>query len=226
MRTIFLFALAMATLILTGCAATAPKGELYPSMYKEMPKTVLVLPAVNHSTAADAPNLYASTVAQPLANAGFYVFPTEVTNKFLKNEGLTSGEQLSAVPVQKFAKTFGADAVLYVTIDKWDTNYYVIGGNVTVGIDYLLKSAKTGAELWSYSNETKVDTSGGNTGGGLLGKIIATAISTSTQDYVPLANRVNYMALNSIPFGEYHKLYGKDKDQQVVVPVKEEGSKQ
>lgn len=224
MRSLILITLAVATLFLTGCATTSPKGELYSKMYNEMPKTVLVLPAVNHSTAADAPDLYSSTVAEPLANAGFYVLPIEVTDKFLKNEGLSTGEQLSAVPVQKLGKTFGADAVLYVTINKWDTNYYVVGGNVRVGIDYLLKSTKTGEELWSYSNETEVDTSGGNVGGGLLGKIIATAISTSTQDYVPLANRVNYMALNTIPYGEYHKLYGQDKGQAVYVPAKDDAS--
>lgn len=227
MRSLLLISLVMATLFMSGCAVNrSPKSELYPKMYQEMPKTVLVLPAINQTTAADAPHLFTSTIAQPLADAGFYVLSTEVTNKFLQNEGLTSGEQLKTVPVQKFGQTFGADAVLYVTIDKWDTNYYVIGGNVTVGISYLLKSTKTGAELWSYADETKMDTSGDSNGGGLLGAIISTAIKTSTQDYVPLARRVNNIALNGIPYGEYHKLHGQDKEQMVVAPPKEEDAKQ
>jgi len=227
MRTL-LVVFSMMVIFTSGCATVnkAPKGELYPEMYREMPKTVLVLPAVNHSTAADAPDLYSSTVAQPLANAGFYVLSTEITKKFLASEGLSSGEQLSAVPPQKFGETFGADAVLYVTIEKWDSNYYVLGGNVTVGISYQLKSTKSGSELWSYKNEVVLDTSGdSNNAGGLLGAIIATAIKTATQDYVPIARRVNNLALNNIPFGGYHKLYKKDNATLVVVPKNSLNSK-
>jgi len=222
-RILFPAMLSLTSLILfSGCATIqkTPKSELYPAMYQEMPKTVLVLPAINQSTAADAPNLYTSTIAQPLSNAGFYVLSTEVTQKFLENEGLTTGEQLSSVPAQKFADIFGADAVLYVTINKWETNYFVIGGNVTVGISYVLKSTKTGAELWTYANEVRINTSGDSNNGGLLGALIATAINTVNQDYVPIARRVNYMALNTIPFGGYHKLHGKDGSMMLVIPKK------
>ena len=210
----------IALLVLSGCAVNnkVAKGEVYPAMYREMPKTVLVLPAINHSTAADAPYLYSSTIAQPLANSGFYVLSTEVTQKFLDNEGLNTGDQLASVPPQKFGKIFGADAVLYVTIDKWDTNYYVLGGNVKVGISYKLRSTKTGEELWAYANELVMDTGGDSNGGGLLGALIATAIKTSTQDYVPIARRVNYVALNTIPFGGYHNLHGKDSKLMIVPP--------
>ncbi len=196
------------------------KGDLYPEMYRDMPKSILVLPAINHTTAADAPNLYSSTVAQPLSNAGFYVFPEEITDRFLANEGLTEGAQLLRVPVRKFKKAFGADAVLYVTINKWDTNYYVVGGNVTVGISYVLKATDTGKTLWRYANTVVMDTSGNsNNDGGLLGAIIATAIKTSTQDYVPIASQINYMALNTIPYGRYHQEFGKDKTTMVYVPT-------
>jgi hypothetical protein len=222
MRALIVTTLSIALLVISGCAVNnrIPKGEVYPEMYREMPKTVMVLPAVNHSTAADAPHLYSSTIAQPLANSGFYVLSTEITQKFLDNEGLNTGDQLLSVPPQKFAQIFGADAVLYVTIERWDTNYYVLGGNVKVGISYKLKSTKTGAELWAYANELTMDTSGdSNNGGGLLGALIATAIKTSTQDYVPIARRVNYIALSTIPFGGYHKLYGKDSQQMIMPPA-------
>ncbi|MDT8384490.1 MAG: DUF799 family lipoprotein [Gammaproteobacteria bacterium] len=222
MRAFIVSMLCFALLVLSGCAVNnrIPKGDVYPEMYLEMPKTVMVLPAVNHSTAADAPNLYSSTIAQPLANSGFYVLSTEITQKFLRNEGLSTGDQMLSIPPQKFSKIFGADAVLYVTIDRWDTNYYVIGGNVKVGISYKLKSTKTGAEIWSYANELVMDTSGdSNNGGGLLGALIATAIKTSTQDYVPIARNVNYIALNNIPYGGYHNLHGKDSKQMIVPPA-------
>lgn len=219
-RALIIGSLGIALLFLSGCAMQnkVAKGEVYPAMYREMPKTVLVLPAINHSTAADAPYLYTSTIAQPLANSGFYVLSTEVTQKFLDNEGLNTGEQLASVPPQKFAEIFGADAVLYVTIDKWDTNYYVLGGNVKVGISYKLRSTKTGEELWAYANELVMDTSGDSNSGGLLAALISTAIKTSTQDYVPIARRVNYVALSTIPFGGYHKMHGKDSKLMIVPP--------
>lgn len=221
MRAFYIVTLSIIGFALTGCAVSkVPKGDLYPEMYGEMPKVILVVPAINHSTAADAPNLYSSTVAQPLANAGFYVLSTEITRKFFENEGLTTGEQLTAVPYQKFREVFGADAVLYVTIEKWDTNYFVLGGNVTVGISYAMKSTKTGATLWSYANQMVVDTSGDSNNSGLLGALIATAIKTSTQSYVPIAAQINFMALSGIPFGEYHELHGKDKTIMVIAPKK------
>ena len=212
----------IALLVLSGCATQnkVAKGDIYPAMYREMPKTILVLPAINHSTAADSPYLYASTIAEPLANSGFYVLSTEVTQKFLDNEGLNTGDQLASVPPQKFAQIFGADAVLYVTIDKWDTNYYVLGGNVTVEISYKLKSTKTGEELWAYANKLVLNTSGDSNNGGLLAALIATAIQTATQDYVPIARRVNVVALSAIPFGGYHKMHGKDSKLMIIPPPK------
>ena len=202
-------------LLTSGCAMnTTTKGQAYPEMYSEKPTAILVVPAINHSTAADAPILYESTINEPLSNAGFYVLPMEVTNRFLRNEGFSEGEALKDIPPQKFAEPFGADAVFYVTIEKWDTNYYVIGGNVTVGAEFLLKSCKTGATLWSYKDEIPVNTSP-DTGGGLLANIIATAIATGMQDYVPVARNVNLMTLRSIPFGKYHNNHDKDQSQSI-----------
>jgi len=201
-------------LLLSGCVSNTTKGQAYPEMYNEKPVSILVVPAINHSTAADAPILYGSTINEPLSNAGFYVLPIEVTDRFLRNEGLAEGEMLKDIPPQKFAEPFGADAVLYVTIDKWDTNYYVIGGNVTVGASFVMKSCKTGTVLWSYKDEIPVNTSGdGNNG--LLVALIQTAIATGMQDYVPVARNVNLMTLKSIPYGKYHKKHDKDRSQNI-----------
>lgn len=207
-------------LLSTGCAKQMTKHQAYPGMYEEKPEAVLVIPAINKSTAADAPILYSSTINEPLSNAGFYVLPIEVTNRILQNEGLSNGDALKNIPPQKFAEHFGADAVLYVTINQWDTNYYVIGGNVQVGVDFQMKSCKTGANLWTYSNLLTIDTSGDANSGGLLGAIIATAIATAGQDYVPIASRLNTIALTAIPFGKYHKMHEHDKSMIVNVSEK------
>lgn len=210
--------LAVSILLVSGCASNmVAKRQAYPLMYSEKPLTILILPSVNNSTAADAPLLFSATIAEPVANAGYYVLPTEITERFLKNEGISSGEELLSVPPQKFGQLFGADAVLYVAIDKWNTSYFVVGGNVKVGLDFRLKSTRTGELLWKYRNELTVDTSGGDAGLGIIGKIVVTALLTASQDYVPVARAANGIAFTSIPAGKYHMEHGADGAHEVAV---------
>lgn len=216
-----LLLLPVLALLASGCATqTVSKSDAFPQMYAEKPVAILVVPSINQSTAADAPILYSSTINEPLSNAGFYVLPIEITDRFLRNEGLSEGEMLKDIPPQKFAEPFGADAVLYLTIAQWDTNYFVLGGNVTVAVDFNMKSTKTGETLWTYTNKLVVDTSGDDSGG-LLAQLIATAISTAAQDYVPIARKVNVTALTAIPVGKYHKMHDKDQAMKVIV-IKQE----
>ncbi|WP_336366423.1 GNA1162 family protein [Marinobacter sp. C2H3] len=210
--------LAVIISLTTACATQSnllSKQEAYPVMYDEDINSIVVVPAINHSTAADAPILYQTSVAEPLAYMGHYVMPIEVTTELLHEQGVSDGEQLVDVPPQKFGDLFGADAVLFVTIDKWDTNYYVVGGNVTVGLHYVLRSTATGAQLWNYHSEQVVDTSD-NSGNGLLVALIATAIKTANQDYLPIAKRVNNIAISTLPYGKYHPQSGKDGALKVV----------
>lgn len=55
----------------------------------------------------------------PLAE-GFYVFPVNTTKTVLEQEGFYEGEQIHQQPPEALARMFGADAVLYVTIKRWD----------------------------------------------------------------------------------------------------------
>jgi hypothetical protein len=195
------------------------KGERYPLIYEEKPVSILILPPINESTAADAKDYYATTIQEPLSFSGYYVFPYEITTEILKMEGIYDTELTKNLPVQKFREYFGADAVLFTTIKKWDLSYLVIASYLTVSIDCELKSTKSNATLWQYNGNVVVDLSGGNTGGGIVGlvvKVIVTAVSSAMADYVPHARTANYMALNSLPYGKYHQLYGKDRGQQFV----------
>lgn len=217
MNKLILIAPAIVILLASGCATQSNKLEAFPEMYNEKPVSIMVVPSINKSTAADAPHLYSSTINEPLSNAGFYVLPIEITNRFLINEGLSQGELIVDIPPQKFYEIFGADAVLYVTINKWDTNYFVLGGNVTVAVNYILKSTKTGESLWAYDGQLVVDTSGNDSGGGILAKLISAAITTAAQDYVPIARNINVTALQAIPFGKYHKMHNKDQSMLINV---------
>lgn len=204
------------------------KKDAFPNMYEERPLSILVLPPINMTTAADAKEYYATTIAEPLSLAGYYVYPIEVTTDILKNEGLYDTEILDKVPPEKFKQFFGADAVMYIKILKWDTSYYVIGGNVTVAVDCLLKSTTTGRDLWKYDGTIVVDTSVSGGGGlaGLIVQVVATAIKTATTDYVPVAKRANITTMSSMPLGKYNPNFDKDRDVRIISKKKpEEASK-
>ena len=207
-------------LIVSACAPnTVTKRDAFPGMYQEHPISILVLPPINETTAADAKEYYSTTLAEPLSYMGYYVFPIEVVMDVMQHEGAYDTENLMHVAPQKFREYLGADAILFVRITKWDTSYYVIGGHVTVGVAFQLRSTTTGAELWEYNGLIKVDTGGGGGGGGLGGliaQVVVTAIKTATTDYVPIAKRANAMVISTIPSGKYHPMHSQDQDIRVI----------
>ena len=202
------------------CATIIAKGDAFPKMYEEKPLSILVLPPINESTAADAKEFYSTTVAEPLSLAGYYVFPIEIVNEVLKQEGIYDTELIVDLDPTKFKEYFDADAVLFTKIIKWDTSYYIIGGNVKVHLLFELLSTTTGDVLWNYNDELTVDTTAedNKVGGtaGLLLSLATTAAKTASQDYIPLAKKVNNTILMTIPYGPYHPQHGLDRTTQSV----------
>ena len=205
----------------SGCATRVmvTKAQKYPLLYEEHPNAIVVLPPINNTTAADAKEYYSTTIAQPLAFSGFYVVPIEPTAEILKGQGLYDTEVLMNQPVAKFAEYFGADAVLYTTITKWNKSYAIFASTLTVSIDAKLKSTKSERTLWEYSGTLVADLSGGSNSGNpladLIVKAIVTSINTALADYVPYAQLANSKMLQSIPLGKYHPRHGQDQGDQI-----------
>jgi len=206
--------------LLAGCASPVweTKGEAFPKMYdaSRNPVSIVVVPAVNKTTAADATDLIYSTLTVPFADNGYYVMPMSIVAEIFQNEGIVDGEQLKGIPAETYKDSFGADSVLFITINKWETNYLIVGGNVTVGISYLLVSTATGESLWSYDEMVVVDTTANSSGNPLV-DIISTAIQTAVQDYIPIAYQVNSLAVSTMPYGNYHPNNNMDSDALVVL---------
>ena len=210
----------LAILLLSACAPKmSTKLAEFPMMYEERPASILILPPINESTAADAKEYYSTTIQEPLAFAGFYTFPYPITSEILKMEGIYDTELLVNLPLSKFKEYFGADAVLFTTIKKWDLSYMVLASTLTVAIDCKLKSTKTNQILWEYTGTVVVDLSGGNASGGLAGlivKVVVAAVQSAAADYAPYARQANYRALSSMPYGKYHSEHNKDQQVQFV----------
>ena len=201
--------------ILSGCAEMGTKQDAYPSMYTDRkPVSMLIVPAINESTAADAGDLLNVTVTQPFTNHGYYVIPMPIVADIFRREGILEGTQVKGLPTSIFKKNFGADSVLFMTIESWDKNYAILAGNVTVSIEYVLLSTETHEVLWSYDSTVVVDTSGSS--GNIFVDLITTAVATGVADYVPVAYQVHATASEALPYGKYHPKSGLDGMQKSV----------
>lgn len=215
MRHVLYFCFAIAALALAGCQPMqGPKD--YTAFRKESPRSILIVPVVNKSTQVDAPDTFLSTLPIPLAERGYYVFPVNMVKRTMEDNGLSDVDLVFAADPVRVASLFGADAVLYASIDTWTTTYIILSASTVVDIHYVLKSGKTGATLW----ETKVheqyspQASSGNPLAALIADAIVAAIQRAKPNYIPLAVQANAAAFNppgtGVLAGPYDPQYGKD----------------
>lgn len=201
-------------IMLSGCATYQSKVDTFPRMYETKPTTILILPPINLSTAPEAKEYFMSTLTETANESGYYFLPLEITTPFLASEGLYDTEVITDTLLTQFYEYFDADAVLITKILEWDKAYYVVGGNVTVSLDFALKSTITKEILWNYAGKIVYSTTD-NSSNNFIVSLVATAIKTAATDYVPIAKGVNKQVLDTIPVGPYHPRFEKDQKDQV-----------
>lgn len=198
-------------LLVTGCAAPSTKADLS-AFQAAKPRSILVVPAVNKSLDVDAPNYLLTTLSVPLAEKGFYVFPVHTARTVLEQEGFYEGDAIHQQPPQALANLFGADAVLYVTINRWDAQYALITTTVTVNFDYRMV-AKDGTEIWKANKQMQYTPQNQNTGhplANLIAAAVTAALTRADPNYLPLAVMANDQVFNTgptaIPTGPYRSV--------------------
>lgn len=208
MKSIKAMLVLLAVLLVTGCAAPVARTDLS-AFQTAKPRSILVVPAVNKSLDVDAPNYLLTTLSLPLAEKGFYVFPVHTAKTVLEQEGYYEGEVVHQQPPQALAKLFGADAVLYVTINRWDAQYAVLATTVTVNFDYRMVS-RDGTEIWAANKQMQYTPQNQNTGhplGNLIAAAVTAAIARAAPNYLPLAHMANDQVFingpTAIPDGPY-----------------------
>jgi hypothetical protein len=197
-----------AALLLTGCATQQAKPDLS-AFNAAKPRSILVVPAVNKSLDVDAPNYLLTTLTVPLAEKGYYVFPVHTAKTVLEQEGFYDGEQVQKQSPESLAQLFGADAVLFVTINRWDAQYVILATTVTVDFDYRLVY-KDGTELWKANKKMQYSPQSQSTGNplaDLVASAVTAAIQRAKPNYLPLAQMANVQVLagepTAIPNGPY-----------------------
>jgi hypothetical protein len=205
---------AAAAALLAGCVA-APKKPDYSKFLAASPRSILVVPVVNNTVDVDAANYFLSTIPGPVAERGYYVFPVNLVKRLLEDDGLSDASLVHAADPTRLAALFGADAVLYVTIQRWDAQYIVLSTSVTVAFTYVIKDGRTGDTLWEDSRVTAYSSgSGGGQGGAaaLIGAMVAAAVTKASPNYMPLARMANAQTMGphgaGFPVGPYRAEVG------------------
>jgi len=171
------------------------------------PRSILVIPVVNQSVDVTAADYMLSTLSIPLAERGYYVFPINAVKRVLEEDGLSDSSLVHSSSASKLANLFGADAVLYVVVERWDAKYMVLTTTVTVAIYYQIRDGKTDEVLWENREQMVYQPKdAGNAGGGPAGliamlvvKAVQAAVTKAAPNYMPLAHQANAKALLTYP---------------------------
>lgn len=214
------FSLPLSLLLMTSCATVPLQISDYSKFRNEDPQSILIVPVVNRSADVDAPDYFLSTATLPIAERGYYVFPVNLVKRLLEDDGLSDADLVHSADPTRLRELFGTDAILYISIERWDARYAVLSTTVTVEFKYILKSGKTGEVLWENSEMmtyTPQSQSSGNLLADLIAQAVSAAVTKAAPNYIPLAKQANEIAVTKphrgIPAGPYDDKYKKDVEQ-------------
>ncbi|HEY0923081.1 DUF799 domain-containing protein [Rheinheimera pacifica] len=198
-----------AVVVLTGCVS-APPAHDYSAFRSADPHSILVLPPINNSVEVVAPYSLMSQIAQPIAESGYYVFPVALVEQTFRNNGLTEATDIHAVPFDKIHEIFGADTGLYITIDKYGTNYVVLSSETIVTISATLVDLRSGVVLWQDSKSASSAENRGGNSGGLVGMLVEAAMNQILETITDRGFDIAAISTNRLLFAESHNglLYG------------------
>lgn len=210
----------LGTLLLAACV-TAPTPKNYSTFYSESPRSILVVPALNNTVSVTAADFFVSTVSRPFAERGYYVYPAYMVKRVLEDQGLSDAGLVHSADASRLGSLFGCDAALFVEIQRWESQYLVISTSTNVQFDYVLKSCKTGEELWRDRQSLAYSPQASNSGNplaDLLVQAIISAIEKGSPNYIPLTQQANLLASSTpgqgLPAGPYlPAAHGQDRDQ-------------
>lgn len=200
-------------LIMSSCAQQITRGEQYPKMYEEKPLSIVVMPPINQTEHVEAKDYFYTTMYTPLCEKGYYVYSPMLTMEMFQSESAYDAELFIEGDLSQFRNVLGADAAMFTIIKSWKRNN--VGGKVTAGVEYILRSTVTGETLYKREGLITVDTSisGGSSGIGALVGLVATAINTAATDKVIAGRKCTAFVLSDMPVGKYSSMHNQDQKQ-------------
>ena len=203
----------LVALIMSSCAQQITRVEQYPKMYEEKPLSIVVMPPINQTQHVEAKDYFYTTLYTPLCEKGYYVYSPMLTMELFQTESAYDAELFFEGDLSQFRNVLGADAAMFTIIKSWKRNN--IGGSLTAGVEYVLRSTITGETLYKREGLINVDTSvnGGSSGIGALVGLIATAVNTAATDKVVAGRKCTAFVLSDMPVGKYDKMFDQDQKQ-------------
>jgi hypothetical protein len=197
---------------LGGCASVAPAD--YTAFRQSPPRSILILPPINESTAVEGTYGYLSTVTRPVAERGYYVFPIAVVDQMLKENGMPTAGEMHEVALAKVREITGADAVLYPVLHEYGTKYRVLSSASVVRVSARLVDARSGALLWQGSAVAQQGSgSSGNLVADAIGALVAQAITVHLDQAHAVSRMANARLFSTegreLPPGPYHPEFGR-----------------
>ena len=143
-----------------------------------------------------------------------------MVKRVMEEDGLSDANMVHSADPTRLAELFGADAVLYVSIERWDAQYAVLTTTVTVDFNYVMKDGDTGVKIWETEQTIVYQPQSGGSGNLIADLVFAAVQAAATKanpNYLPLARQANYSAVvkthHGLPAGPYRiKEYGLDTD--------------
>jgi hypothetical protein len=217
MKKVLTSALLSMLVTLSGCGGGPKISRDYTAFRNLDPHSIVIAPVINHTNEVDAADLFMTTLAVPLAERGYYIFPTNAVKKLMDAEGLGDPGLIHQTPTPDLGRIFSSDAVMYVEVLKWKSAYQVVNNKIEVEFLYTLKSSKDNSVLWQdqqsyvYSNSAN----SGNLIANMVANAIQGAINSTRRDFTPLAQQANLIALTpagtGVPFGPRSRDYKKNE---------------
>jgi len=214
----YLFILAI---VCTGCMTPTPDVHYDYSAFRSAdPRSILIVPVVNNSVDVDASDYFLSAISRPVAERGYYVFPVNMVKRVMEEDGLADADMVHSADPTRLAALFGADAVLYVSIERWDAKYAVLTTSVTVEFTYVLKDGHTAETIWQSDQKIVYAPRSGGSGSIIADLVVAAVQAAATKanpNYMPLARQANNHTVveshHGLPAGPYRpEEYKKDME--------------
>ena len=205
--------LGLIALMMSSCAHQITRGEQYPKMYEEKPLSIVIMPPINQTEHVEAKDYFYTTLYAPLCEKGYYVYSPMLTMEMFQSESAYDAELFLEKDLSQFRNVLGADAAMFTIIKSWKRNNVL--GELTAGVEYILRSTITGETIYRREGLIEVDTSinGGGSAIGVLVGLIATAVKTAATDKVVAGRKCTAFVLSDMPVGKYSTMYDKDQSQ-------------
>lgn len=174
-RFIWSTSLVLGGAVLGGCA-TPPAPYDYTAFQRAKPASLLVMPPLNESPEVKATPGVWSHATRPLAEGGYYVLPVTLVDETLRGNGVLTAAEAQSIPYPKLREVFGADAAVYIKVNRYGTSYKLIDSETRVDVEAKIIDLRDGQLLWSGSAFASSAEQSQQAQGGLVGLLVTALV--------------------------------------------------